>query len=114
VETVALPLGSLRDLAPVTDGQKIAYVVDVRFSPSNIGRVTRLVSGADQLFIECAFLQADADQAARKNHLTAWQAGTLARGAQVKRLVPFHFSTRYIDRGDALYEEAERAFTAGT
>ncbi|MFL5253032.1 MAG: hypothetical protein ACJ8AI_09075 [Rhodopila sp.] len=69
-----------------------------------------MASGADALFIECAFLQKDAEQAARKNHLTAWQAGTLARPAQVKRLVPFHFSTRYTDCMDTLVREAQAAF----
>jgi ribonuclease Z len=109
-ESVTLPLGALSDLAQVTAGQKIAYVVDVRYVPGNIDRITHLASGVDDLFIECAFLQEDADQAARKNHLTAWQAGTLARRSQVKRLVPFHFSTRYTERIDALVEEAQAAF----
>jgi ribonuclease Z len=110
IESTMLPLGALRDLAQVTAGQKIAYVVDVRYVPGNIDRIMHLVAGADALFIECAFLQEDAEQAARKNHLTAWQAGTLARRSQVKRLVPFHYSTRYMERGDALAEEAQAAF----
>jgi ribonuclease Z len=109
-EPVTLPLSALRELAQVTAGQKIAYVVDVRYVPGNIDRITHLASGADDLFIESAFLQEDADQAARKNHLTAWQAGTLARRSRVKRLVPFHFSTRYTGRIDALVEEAQAAF----
>lgn len=111
-DTVAatLPLGALRGLAEVTAGQKIAYVVDVRYVPGNIGRIRQLALGADELFIECAFLQEDAEQAARKNHLTAWQAGTLARLSQVKRLVPFHFSTRYMDRGNVPGDEARTAF----
>lgn len=108
---VTLPLGTLRDLAPATAGQKIAYIVDVRHHAANAALIEHLVFGADQLFIECHFLAADAEQAARKNHLTAWQAGMLARLAKVKRLVPCHFSTRYSERGDVLSEEAQRAFS---
>jgi ribonuclease Z len=66
--------------------------------------------GADVLFIECAFLEADAAHAIQKNHLTAWQAGLLARRAQVGRIVPCHFSPRYPGRGDILSAEADRAF----
>ncbi len=103
-------LGTLRDIVRKVRGQKIAYIVDVSGHEENIARVERFVAGADVLFIECAFLQADIDQAARKNHLTAWQSGNLARRARVKRLVPCHFSTRYTDRADELLKEAERAF----
>ncbi|HQT76590.1 MAG TPA: MBL fold metallo-hydrolase [Rhodopila sp.] len=108
--SATLPLHALRDVVQVTKGQKIAYVVDVRYNPLNAERIRRLAFGADLLFIECAFLQVDAEQAARKNHLTAWQAGTLARQSDVKRLIPFHFSTRYRGRGEDLCAEADRAF----
>lgn len=115
-QSVSLPLHALREVVQVTPGQKIAYVVDARYHDANAERIERLASGADLVFIECAFLEADTAHAARKNHLTARQAGLLARRAQVKQLVPFHFSTRYSDRADALWEEAQRAFlfpTAG-
>jgi len=107
---VILPLGELNNLAQVVPGQKIAYVVDVRDHAANAERIERLAFGADLLFMECAFLEADAAHATRKNHLTAWRAGILARQAQVKRLAPCHFSTRYTDRADLLLEEARRAF----
>ncbi len=108
--SVTLPLGSLRGVARIVAGQKFAYVVDTRSNETNAARIERLASGADVLFIECPFLEADAAHAARRNHLTAWQAGLLARRAGVKRLVPCHFSPRYPGRGEMLAEEAERAF----
>jgi ribonuclease Z len=107
---VTLPLGEIRDCAVVTAGQKIAYIVDVRNNAMNAERIERLAFGADIAFLECAFLEADAAQAAQKNHLTAHQSGILARRAQVKRLVPCHFSMRYSDAGYLLWEEAQRAF----
>jgi len=65
---------------------------------------------ADELFIETPFLDQDAEVAARAFHLTAAQAGSLARRAGVKRLVPFHFSPRYLGREQEIREEARRAF----
>src|SRR5262249_56333325 len=91
-------------------GQRMGYVVDAAFNASNIASITELARGADQLFIETAFLDEDAELAAERRHLTAAQAGMLAKNAGVSRLVPFHFSPRYIDREDQLRREVEAAW----
>jgi ribonuclease Z len=108
-----LPLAVLRHrLATVTPGQKIAYVVDAAYHPANARAIVDLVRGADLLFIEAAFLDTDAQTAAERWHLTAGQAGRLAREAGVRQLVPMHFSPRYAGRGEALRREAQAAFEA--
>jgi ribonuclease Z len=101
----------LRDrLLVETSGQKLAYVVDTLFNRHNLERITELVRGADVFFCESLFLDADRDQASKRYHLTARQAGTLARAAGVSRLETFHFSSRY-DRDPApLRAEAQAAF----
>lgn len=105
------PLGALRDeLLIVTPGQKIAYVVDVLFSPANAERIVRLAHRADVFFCESPFLDADLDQASRRYHLTARQAGALARAARAARLQVFHFSPRYEGRYGELVAEAQAEF----
>jgi ribonuclease Z len=105
------PLGALRDaLLIVTRGQKIAYVVDVLFSPANAARIVRLARGADVFFCESPFLDADLDQASKRYHLTARQAGALARAAGAARLQVFHFSPRYEGRYGELVAEAQAEF----
>jgi ribonuclease Z len=79
-----VPLGRLREqLLSVTPGQKIGYVVDTVYHAENARRIVDLIRGADVLFIEAPFLQDDVDLAARKFHLTARQAGLMAREAEV-------------------------------
>jgi ribonuclease Z len=106
-----VPLGLLREQAVrVVSGQKISYVVDVVYHDENARRILALVAGSDQFFVEAAFLQEDAHHAAAKYHLTAQQAGLLARRAAVKRLIPFHFSPKYCGQEDRVEAEAQAAF----
>jgi ribonuclease Z len=93
-----------------TPGQKIAYLTDIGGGASNIERATALARDADLLICEAAFLHEDAALAAERYHLTARQAGELARAAGAQRLAPFHFSPRYGGREEELFDEAADAF----
>ena len=104
-------LGELAErIASVSPGQKIVYVTDILGSLENREKVISLARGADHLYIEAAFLDADRETARRKYHLTAKEAGELARKAGVKAFTPFHFSPRYRHREEALVQEAMEAF----
>jgi ribonuclease Z len=106
-----IPLDVLQNRAvKITAGQRIAYVTDVVFSEKNVEKIAELAAGAEILFIEATFLQEDQDRAKDKYHLTARQAGTIARIAGAKRLIPFHFSPKYRGRAEALIGEAMAAF----
>jgi ribonuclease Z len=106
-----LTLGLLRERAlRLVPGQKIAYVTDVAHHAENTRRIVGLAAQADLLYIECTFLAADAAEAGRKAHLTSRQAGTMAREAGARAMVPFHFSPRYSGREAELRAEAQAAF----
>ena len=110
---VSISLGELKDKAlRVGAGQKVAYVTDAAYTDANVAKILQLAEGADQLFIEAAFLEEDASLAACKYHLTAAQAGRIGALARARHLVPFHFSARYIDRPQALAQEAKHAFAS--
>ena len=100
-------------VASVSPGQKIAYVVDTAFNTENIHRILNLADEADIFFCEAPFLDRDAERAKNTHHLTARQAGWLARRAAAKRLEVLHFSPRYEREPEALYREAMEAFRKG-
>lgn len=91
-------------------GQRIAYLTDLSFTPDNVERAARLARDADLLVCEAAFLEADAAIARERRHLTARQAGEIARAAGARRLAPFHLSPRYAGREADVLAEAAEAF----
>ncbi len=106
-----IPLGELRGrLVRNAPGQKLAYVVDAVYSAPNIERIVALAKGADLFYCEAAFLDRDVTRSRDRYHLTARQAGALARAAGAKRLIVFHHSPRYREGPAELYAEARAAF----
>jgi ribonuclease Z len=106
-------LGELaEEIALITEGQKVSYIVDAGFSPTNVDTIVNFVQNADRLFIEAAFLDEDADIARAKNHLTARQAGMIAGWAGVANFCVFHYSPRYMERAEQLEVEAKRGYEA--
>ena len=103
-----------RDLVDDHPGLGIAYVVDARFDPENARRIVALAHNADVLYCEARFLDEDRDEADKRYHLTARQAGFLARAAGVGRLEVFHFSPRYQGMAQAFRSEAQAELTGRT
>ncbi|WP_119154684.1 ribonuclease Z [Caldimonas tepidiphila] len=105
---------SVAELRPlvldVVPGRRIGYVTDLRGSEDNVEQLSRLLDGVDLLYIESVFLDKDRAHALRKNHLTARQAGEIARRLRARALVPFHFSPRYQGRTGELVAEARAAW----
>jgi ribonuclease Z len=107
-------LDELRHLVlDVGPGQRIGYVTDLRFTEANVQALVELLQGVDVLYIESVFMEADAAHARRKNHLTARQAGEIARRVGAKALVPMHHSPRYEGRAEEVVKEAMEAWRSG-
>lgn len=104
-------LGDLvKKVTRISPGQKIVYITDVSASPENSRKMIELAKGADLLFVEAAFLDSEKEIARRKYHLTAKEAGELAKKAGAHQFQLFHFSPRYKSRAADLEEEASEAY----
>lgn len=71
--------------------------------------VSSEVKNADLLYHEATFGNADAPRAQETCHSTALQAATVAKNADVKRLIIGHYSSRYKEEQDLL-KEAQTVF----
>jgi ribonuclease Z len=100
----------LEGIAKITKGQKLSYVVDALGSAENIRKIVDLVRDSDLLYIEAYFLHKDRERAIQRYHLTAKQAGRIAKEAGVGKMTVFHFSPKYADAPEELIQEAEREF----
>jgi ribonuclease Z len=89
-------------LGPERRGMRIAVVGDCESTDG----LAEHVRGVDLLVIEATFLNADADKAEARSHLTVGQATRLARDAGVGQLWLNHQSNRY---GKGLVEAEARA-----
>lgn len=107
-----LTLGELFDSKVIiaSQGQKLAYVADCAWRQPGIDRAAALCADAHILYCEAAFLDEDKDRARKRCHLTASQAGLLAKMSGVKELRIFHFSPKYRGREEELKNQAEKAF----
>ena len=82
-----------------------AYCSDTAYLP----RIADQIQGANLLFHESTFIDADKARAKATLHSTAAQAGLIAKSANVKKLIIGHFSARY-ETEDQLLKEAQAVF----
>ncbi len=107
---------TLEDGTPVTpdqvmgrprQGRKFAFVTDTLYQAN----IAREVEGADLLLCEGMFEEELEESAREKKHLTASQAGRIARDAGVDRMGLLHYSPRYTQYDlKRLKKEARREF----
>lgn len=89
----------------VTEGKKIVFISDTAYCKSAVD----LSKDADLLICESTYLSDLKDKAKDYLHLTAEQAGDIAKKADVKKLVLTHFSQRYKDVTE-IEDEVKKVF----
>ena len=91
---------------PPVAGAKLAIIGDTE----EVATLVEPARGADALVIEATFLQRDAALARARGHLTAAEAGQLARDAEAGELLLTHISGRY--KPEEILAEAAGFFSA--
>jgi ribonuclease BN (tRNA processing enzyme) len=97
------------NLVLMRPGKKLVYATDLADTAENRDRLIALARHAHTFFCEASFTEAEAKQASRTGHLTTRVCGEIATAAEVGRLMPFHFSRRYENNPQSLYEEIGEA-----
>ncbi len=97
-----------KDVTYLKEGKKVGIVLDTGVCKGAV----QLAKDADIAVIESTFLHERADKAKLFKHLTAVQAGEIAKKAKAKKLVITHFSQRYeeADVNNKMLQEAKKAF----
>lgn len=93
----------VKDATIVKKGKKICFILDSCYDKKLIS----IAKDADLLISESTWLEKDKLQ--DKEHLSAKDAGKLAKQAKVKKLILTHFSQRYKDLSEIL-KEAKKEF----
>jgi ribonuclease Z len=95
-------------LGPPRSGRKFSYLTDSQYFPE----ISAEVADSDLLICEGMFEESLLDTAVEKRHMTARQAGCIARDAKgVKKLGLIHYSPRYADKElKILLNEAREVF----
>lgn len=90
---------------PADPPRSYAYCSDTKYMPA----LHKLIKGVNLLYHESTYDNDYADRAKMYYHSTAGQAATVARDAEVKKLLLGHYSARYNDE-NLLLKEAREIF----
>ncbi len=93
----------LEDVGEQRRGRSFAIVMDTAICDEAV----ELAEGVDLLLCEATYLESEVSLARDYRHLTAREAATIAREANVGHLVLSHFSSRYPDASGHVAEAAE-------
>lgn len=105
--TIDTPKGiiKLSDVSEMVKGDSISVVIDTAYCQEAID----ISRGAKILLAESTYLDEHEDLAKNNAHLTATQAATIAKNANVEKLVLTHYSARYTD-SRFFEDEAKKVF----
>lgn len=84
-----------KNLISASKGQLIGYVTDTIYNDEMHKLLIGFLKDADNVIMECAYLEEEKDLALRHHHMTVSQVSTFAKLAGLKKLTLFHISDRY-------------------
>jgi ribonuclease Z len=93
---------SIEEMGTPVPGASFAFVMDTRLCPSAV----ELARGVDLLVAESTYLESEREEARERGHMTAGDAGRLAREAGARQLLLTHFSQRHPTTAPFLAEAA--------
>ena len=93
----------VKDATIVKPGKKICFILDTYYDK----KLINIAKNSDLLVSESTWLEKD--KLIDKEHLSAKDAGLLAKRSKVKKLILTHFSQRYKDLNELL-KEAKKEF----
>ena len=96
-------------LALIRPGKRLVYATDLADTPTNREHLIAFARNAHTFFCESPFIKKDVQHAIRNGHLTTTACGEIATAAGVGRLVAFHFSRRYRDQPQQIYDELKES-----
>jgi len=96
----------LQDVSHIRKGDSFAIVIDTKYCKEAI----EIAQGAKMLLCESTYLEEHKELAEKHLHLTAKQAATIAKKADVGTLVLTHFSARYLEL-EPFEHEAKEVFS---
>lgn len=95
-----------KDVTYIQDGKKVTFILDTKINSNCIAAA----KDADLFICEAEYLDENSDKAEERKHLTASQAGEIAKKAKVKELYLTHISQRYEMREGQILKEAKKKF----
>lgn len=94
----------VKDATIIKKGKKICFILDTYYDK----KLINIAKNSDLLISESTWLEKD--KLIDKEHLSAKDAGLLAKRSKVKKLILTHFSQRYKDLNELL-KEAKKEFS---
>jgi ribonuclease Z len=98
------------NITKITEGEKLAYITDIQFSKKNVSKIKKNFNEITFLYIEAPFLNSERKRAKERYHLTARQAGYIAKILKAKHFFPFHVSPLHTGEYHVIKKEIKAEF----
>jgi len=88
------------------DDKKVSFILDTSIN----NKISKFAENSDLIILEATFHSEHGADAKKKKHLTAKQAGEIAKKSKSKRLILTHISQRYDKELPKLLDDAKKVF----